>query len=127
MSWQNDFGGGRDAESDDEPTVLTTGDMSDGDTLTLDVSAEPEVIDTSNGDALRVEADFKSSTHEFERESGAALEQGEHCVLVTWSSRLVRALGDAAVDAGSLPGETVEIAKSGTGYSTQYSATLAGE
>lgn len=124
MSWQDSFGGGRDAEADDEPTVLTTGGMADGDTLDLTVSAEPEVIDTNNGDALRVECEFIDSTHGFERENGEPVEQGEQSVLVTWSSRLVRALGDAASLSDGLPGETIRVAKSGQGYDTTYHVTV---
>jgi len=128
MSWHNDFGGDAQTDDDRDP-VLTTGDMDDGDHVDIDVRAEPETVDTDNGNALRVPVTFVGSSHDFETQAGVAFEDGDHVVLLTWSKRLGRALMRAerrysGEVSGGLAGAELRVTKTGTGYDTDYSAEL---
>jgi hypothetical protein len=126
MSWHNDFGDG--SKDDDRDPVLTTGDMAGGDHVDLDVRAEPEVVDTDNGDALRVPVTFRGSPHTFETRGGRPFEPGMKVVLITWSKRLGRALEDAeraySGPAGGLAGAELRLQKHGSGFDVEYNATL---
>lgn len=125
--WHNDFGS--DPEDDESEPVLTTGDMTDGESVTFEVAAEPETIDTDNGDALRVPVEFRESDHDFETESGQPFEDGMRVVLLTWSKRLGRALMRAEKEysgevGGGLAGATIRLHKTGEGYDVDYNAVV---
>jgi len=117
MSWQ-DYG--ESEEQDDEPAI-TLGDLRDGETVTLAFRAEPETFESDYGEAVRVEATFLKSDYTWTPDDdGEPVTNGDDVVLVTWSKRLVSALA-AAHDEDSIVGDGFEIAKTGTGYETDYS------
>lgn len=131
-AWHDSFGDDPDNDDDDRDPVLSTGDMTHGDSFTVEVRAEPETTDTEHGDALRVECSFLgSSGHDFETEDGEPFNEGDDVVLLTWSKRLGRALHrvarkrDEADDDGnpSLAGATVEVTKLQPDEDDQYSVT----
>ena len=120
MSWQEL---GDDDEQDDEDPALTLGDLRDGEATTVTVDAEPERFESEQyGEGVRVPVTFRRSDYPHAGEDGETFEDGTDCVLITWSKRLVRELARYDEDEGGLVGDTVEIIKSGSGYSTDYTA-----
>ena len=119
MSWQ-DYG--ETEETDDEPAI-TLGDLRDGESVTLAFRAEPETFDSDYGEAVRAEATFlECETYDWEHDDGTPVENGDGVVLVTWSKRLVAALGEAH-DEDPIVGDAFEISKDGTGYETNYTVS----
>lgn len=107
---------------DDDVPAVTTGDMRDGETLTLTFDAEPETFESDQyGEGVRFPATFEQSDYRHTNDEGDDLIDGDDVVLVTWSSRLVSALSRHKADHG-LVGETVTVRKHGNGMQTEYTA-----
>lgn len=121
MSWKQ-FGEGADGDAwDDETPTLTLGQLDDGDTVELEVAAEPEEFHSDEyGPGLRVEATLTAASRDVEH-NNTRIPEGTEVVMVTWSKRLGRALARYAGD-DALAGETIEVEKhqNGDEYSTEY-------
>lgn len=122
MSDWETFAGDTANDDDDSDPVMTTGDMTDGDTVTFRFESEPEVTDTEHGDAVRADVTFIGSTYDFETEAGDPFNEHDAVALLTWSKRLVRSLRRAAGD--DPIGTTVKVTKhEGAGrYNVAYDA-----
>lgn len=129
MSDWKDYGGRTADDDDDSQPVLTTGDMNDGDTVTITFEAAPEVTDTADGDAVRADVTFEGADgHTFETQNGDPFNEGDDVALLTWSKRLARALRRALGD-DDPAGQTVLITKHvGAGrFNVAYDAEVVDE
>jgi hypothetical protein len=119
---------GEEQEYDDDRPAITFGDLRAGESVTITFDAEPEPFHSDEyGPGVRADATLVESDYTYLDEDGDEVEGGDEVTLVTWSKRLVRALKSAKEDADGIVGETVEITKFGSGYSTDYDAVLVDE
>lgn len=129
-------------EYEDDAPAITLGDyLRPGESVSVAIREQPEAFtsqyaDTEDEkDAFRVPAWFLESDYSFEDGDGEAIENGEECVLVSWSARLNRALGDAGIELAedgedaseALIGASVEIVKRGSGYEVSYDVDVIAE
>jgi len=130
MDALNDFAADDDAQDDQRPPLAKPGQLGDDDSaesLTVEVGAEPEVVETDYDDAIRFDAVFVASDpedHTFDGEG--PFSAGDEVAVLFWSKRLARELQRAGQrsDADTLAGETVRIEGSGTGYDRDYTVEL---
>lgn len=115
------------AQNDDRPRLAKPGQLADGETLTVEMDAEPEVVDTDHDDAIRFDATFVDADHDGDFDGEGPFATGAEVRVLTWSKRLARELRHAnrRTD-GSLVGKVLEIrASEGEDqYSRTYSVTV---
>jgi len=118
--------GGQNDDDHDEPPAITVGRLGDGGVLLLDVQADPEETETDTGPAMRTEAVLVETTATYEPDGRDPVEEGDEVVLITWGTRINRALESAFIDNGGLAGEVVRIDKQqGEGrFDVAYDATI---
>jgi hypothetical protein len=117
---------GESDDEDDDLPAITFGDLRDGEAATLTILAEPEGFHSDDyGPGVRAEVEFVEADYQFHTDDDEAVEEGDACVLVTWSKRLVRALSEAKSEAGGIVGEEVTITKQGSGFDTDYTVEVA--
>ena len=128
---------GEEQYEDDAPAITLGDYLRPGEQVTLTVREPPEAFtsqyaeDENEKDAFRLPAFFMESDYAFQNGDGDELADGDECVLVSWSTRLNRALGELAggiADDGedpgeALTGETAKIQKEGSGMNVQYDVT----
>lgn len=112
---------------DDRPPLAKPGQLDGpaGEYLTVEIDAEPEVVETDYDDAVRLDATFVESDHDGDFDGEGPFETGAEVRVLTWSKRLVRALQHAEEKAGgSLVGETIKITASGEDMARSYDVAL---
>lgn len=117
---------GQTDEDQDDEQAITLGDLRDGETVTVEVEAEPELFDSDKyGTGIRVPSTFIASDFDFESEDGEPVEREDDVVIVSWSKRFAAALNDCHDRNDGLVGSEIVITKSGKGMDTEYSADAA--
>lgn len=115
MAW-NDFDD--DSTDDNRPRLAKPGTLADGESMTVEITAEPDMVDTDYEEALRFDAEFLEADHDGDFDGEGPFSEGDECRVLSWSNRFRRALAGAV---GSEPvGATVTITRHGEGYETDY-------